>query len=147
MERTVLASLVLVLFYCFIISACSNQADKPESETLPLLDTYFEAFNNHDFESLVRMCAEDIRLMSITPDTVTVDLEGREALQGWLEGYFSSLPNVESSYSQLSIHEPFYSFVETATWGPDSARKQQSSMATYQIEEGKIHRVWYYYPE
>ena len=86
-------------------------------------------------------------MISITPDTVITDLTGKGNLETWLTGYFSSLPNVQSEYSQLTVHKPFVSFVETATWGPDSARKQQASLATYQIKEGKIHRVWYHYLE
>lgn len=113
----------------------------------PILDNYFQAFNNHNVEDLAAAVTDDIRLMSITADTVIIDLSGKEELKNWLNGYFSSLPNVKSDFSDVTFVEPFVSFVETASWGPDSARKQQSSMATYQIKNGKIHRVWYYYPE
>lgn len=113
----------------------------------PFLDAYFEAFNNHNIESLLDLSADDIRMMSITPDTVIIDLAGKQSLESWLEGYFSSLPNVRSTYDKVTMREPFVSFVETASWGPDSARKQQSSLATYLIKDNKIQRVWYYYPE
>ena len=129
------------------ITGCGNQNSQVQSNKSEILDEYFETFNNHDVEGLSAMVSEDIRLMSVLPDTVTTDLTGREKLETWLKGYFNSLPNVSSTYSGLTVREPFYSFVETATWGPDSARKQQSSLATYLIKEDKIHRVWYYYPE
>jgi len=138
---------LLAVLSLVILAACSNQQEKSGTERVPFLDAYFEAFNNHDVEELVSMSVDDIRMMSITPDTVITDLAGKESLQTWLEGYFSGLPNVRSTYKNLSIQEPYYSFVETATWGPDSARKQQSSLATYLIKDDKIQRVWYYYPE
>lgn len=129
------------------VTGCGNKNTPAQSSKSVILDEYFEAFNNHNVESLSAMASEDIRLMSVLPDTMTTDLVGKEKLETWLEGYFNSLPNVSSTYSGLTVREPFYSFVETATWGPDSARKQQSSLATYMIKEEKIHRVWYYYPE
>lgn len=138
---------LIAVWVIAILAACSNHQEESRTERVQFLDTYFEAFNNHNVESLMEMCADDIQMMSITPDTVITDLIGKESLQTWLEGYFNSLLNVRSSYDQLSMREPFFSFVETATWGPDSARKQQSSMATYLVEDDKIQRVWYYYPE
>lgn len=138
--------LIAVLIIANLV-ACSRQQGKTGAEKVPLLDAYFEAFNYHDVDGLLAMTSEDIRMMSITPDTMLTDLKGKQALQNWLEGYFKTFPNVRSSYAALSSRQPFYSFVETASWGPDSARKQQSSMATYMIIEDKIHRLWYYYPE
>lgn len=135
----------LLIFIC--AAACSNQQNMRSGDEHPTLSNYFQAFNNHDVEGLAATVTDDIRLMSITADTVITDLSGKEQLKNWLSGYFSSLPNVTSRYSDVTVREPFVSFVETAKWGPDSARKQQSSLATYQIKEGKIHRVWYYYPE
>ena len=139
--------LIVTCLSILILSACSSESTTQEEKQLPILDTYFEAFNAHNVEGLAATVTEDISMMSITPDTVIRDLTGKENLKVWLTGYFSSLPNVESEYAQLTVNEPFVSFVETATWGPDSARKQQTSLATYQIKEGKIHRVWYYYME
>lgn len=141
------SSLPFLLLFLICVASCSNQNSSRQTEQSQILDTYFEAFNNHDVEALAATVTDDIRLMSITPDTVTVDLKSKEELKKWLTGYFSSLPNVSSSYSDVTIREPFVSFVETASWGPDSASKQQSSLATYKIKEGKIHRVWYYYAE
>lgn len=147
MAITIFRNSWLLYFLIAIAAGCGGKVSQNDNKKSEILDTYFQAFNDHDVESLVGMCTEDIRLISITPDTVTVDLRGKEALQAWLKGYFSSLPDVTSAYADVTIHKPFVSFVETATWGPDSTRKQQSSMATYQIRDGKIHRVWYYYPE
>lgn len=129
------------------VAGCGNQDLSEQSSHSEILDEYFNAFNNHDVEGISAMTSEDIRLMSVKPDTMTTDLKGRDKLETWLKGYFKSLPNISSTYADLTVREPYYSFVETATWGPDTARKQQSSMATYLIKEHKIHRVWYYYPE
>jgi hypothetical protein len=129
------------------VTGCGSQDSTIKGSQSEILNEYFDAFNNHDVDGLSAIVSEDIRLMSVLPDTMTTDLKGRDKLETWLEGYFRSLPNVSSTYSDLTVREPYYSFVETATWGPDSARKQQSSLATYLIKEDKIQRVWYYYPE
>lgn len=129
------------------VTGCGSQDSPIKGSQSEILNEYFDAFNNHDVDGLSAIVSEDIRLMSVLPDTMTTDLKGRDKLETWLEGYFRSLPNVSSTYSDLTVREPYYSFVETATWGPDSARKQQSSLATYLIKEDKIQRVWYYYPE
>lgn len=139
--------LAFVVFLMVGILGCGNQEASKQGNRSEILDKYFDAFNRHDVEGLSALVTDDIRLMSLTPDTLTIDLSGKEELETWLNGYFKSLPNVHSSYSDLAVRKPFYSFVETARWGPDSARKQQSSMASYLIKENKIHRVWYYYPE
>lgn len=131
----------------FSLTGCGDGNSLRQNERSKILDEYFDAFNNCDVDRLSAMVSVDIRLMSVLPDTVTMDLAGRKKLETWLKGYFNSLPNVRSTYSDLSVREPFYSFVETAQWGPDSAGKQQSSMATYLIKNDKIQRVWYYYPE
>lgn len=139
--------LIFIVLVSVIVTGCGSNEPSQQGNRSEILDEYFDAFNDHDVEGLSAMVTSDIRLMSLTPDTMSVDLSGRDELETWLNGYFSSLPNVRSSYSGLVVSEPFYSFIETAQWGPDSARKQQSSMATYLIKENKIHRVWYYYPE
>lgn len=139
--------LVWILLLLVTAIGCSNQESSRQQNRSDILDEYFEAFNIHNVDDLTALVSEDIRMMSLLPDTMTVDLTGRKQLETWLTGYFKGLPNVRSSYSHLVVRKPFYSFIETAQWGPDSARKQQSSMATYLIKENKIHRVWYYYPE
>ena len=139
--------LLLTALLLISVTGCGSHDSPVQGSQPEILNEYFEAFNNHDVNALSAMASEDIRLMSLTPDTMTVDLTGREQMETWLEGYFKSLPNVRSGYSGLIVREPFFSFIETAQWGPDSARKQQSSMATYLIEDDKIQRVWYYYPE
>lgn len=143
-DLTIYTKAVIGLLF---LTTCSDLQKDSNMEGDPFLDAYFEAFNNHNIESLLDLSADDIRMMSITPDTVIIDLAGKQSLESWLEGYFSSLPNVSSTYDKVTMREPFVSFVETASWGPDSARKQQSSLATYLIKDNKIQRVWYYYPE
>ncbi len=128
------------------LAGCQKEASLSQGETAQTLDAYFNAFNSHNVEELVAMASGDIRLMSVTPDTVTIDLRGQDELKKWLNGYFQSLPNIQSAYSGLTVEGDYVSFVETATWGEQGAKKSQSSLATYLIKDGKIHRAWYYYP-
>lgn len=98
-EMRTIILLLLSCFLCFVMAGCGKETSRQQNTQSQILDTYFEAFNNHDIQSLAATVADDIRLMSITPDTIIVDLAGKDELKKWLAGYFSSLPNVESDYS------------------------------------------------
>lgn len=135
-----------VLVAMVSLAGCEKGATASRGEKAKVLDAYFKAFNDHNVDELVATTSNDIRLMSVTPDTVTIDLRGHDELRKWLTGYFQSLPNVQSAYNGLTAEGDYLSFVETATWGKEGEKKSQSSLATYLIKDGKIHRVWYYYP-
>lgn len=107
-----------------------------------VLRDYFEAYNQHEVEQILEMVSDDIRVYSVTSDTVTVDIEGKESLQNWLTKHFQDLPNVSSEISMINEVGNRISFTETAKWGEGQS---QSSLAVYEFLDQKIDRVWYYY--
>ncbi len=112
------------------------------SEKIKLINKYFDIYNNHRVDSLIKMISGDFKMYSVTKDTTTLDIDGKEALLKWLSGYFKDLPNVSSTTSGINVSGDYVSFIETAHWGKN---KSQSSLAVYEVVYGKILRAWYYY--
>lgn len=131
--------LILVLFLQFFLNV---MVFAQTAERSKILQDYFETYNQHQVDEIVEMVADDFRMYSVSPDTITVDINGKEDLRNWLIGYFEDLPNVSSEISEISESGNYVSFIETAHWGEG---RSQSSLAVYQIQDGKISRVWYYY--
>ncbi len=112
------------------------------SQKTKVITDYFDIYNSHQVDSLLTMIAEDFKMYSVSQDTTTLDINGKEALRKWLSGYFNDLPNVSSSISGGNVSGNYVSFIETAHWGEN---RSQSSLAVYEVVNGKIRRAWYYY--
>lgn len=129
------------LFLIFISFVCLKVSSQV-SENEKILRDYFEAYNQHQIEHVLELVSNDIRVYSVTSDTITVDIEGEVNLRNWLTNYFRDLPNVSSEISQINEIGNRISFTETARWGDNRA---QSALAVYEIRNEKIDRIWYYY--
>lgn len=112
------------------------------SQKIKVITDYFDSYNSHQVDSLMTMISADFKMYSVSQDTTTLDISGREALREWLGGYFNELSNVSSSTNGVNVSGNYVSFIETAHWGEN---KSQSSLAVYEVVNGKIRRVWYYY--
>ncbi len=127
--------LILLALISFEIKAQTDNNQK-------MLRDYFEAYNQHEIEHVVEMVSDDIRMYTVTSDTMTIDINGKENLRNWLTNYFQDLPTVSSEISDINEVGNCISFTETARWGVD---RSQSSLAVYEFSNHKISRVWYYY--
>lgn len=112
------------------------------SQKIKVITDYFDTYNSHQVDSLMTMISADFKMYSVSQDTTTLDISGREALREWFVGYFNELSNVSSSTNGVNVSGNYVSFIETAHWGEN---KSQSSLAVYEVVNGKIRRVWYYY--
>ena len=137
MRRLCLTFVILVLCFTSV-----NAQSLSETEAKAIVQKYFDAFNRHQVDELVKHVTEDFKMFSVGRDTTELSTAGKTALRKWLAGYFQDLPNVSSEISELNVSGSFVSFTETANWGDD---KSQSSFAVYEITDKKINRVWYYY--
>lgn len=131
---------ITILFLIMLVDLGVLHAQS--SQKTKVITDYFDTYNNHQVDSLMIMVSSDFKMYSVSHDTTTLDINGKEALRKWLSGYFNDLPNVSSSTSGINVSGNYVSFIETAHWGEN---KSQSSLAVYEIENGKIRRVWYYY--
>ena len=125
-----------------MIVVCFHISHAQSSQKIKVITDYFDTYNSHQVDSLVTMISADFKMYSVSQDTTTLDINGKEALRKWLRGYFNDLPEVSSSTSGINVSGNYVSFIETAHWGES---KSQSSLAVYEVVNGKIRRVWYYY--
>ncbi|NBC66957.1 MAG: hypothetical protein GVY07_15040 [Bacteroidetes bacterium] len=129
------------LYFIFVL-LIGLETDAQISDNEKILRDYFEVYNQHDIEQVLELVSNEVRIYSVSSDTVTVDIDGKEKLRNWLSDYFRDLPNVTSEISQLNVVGGRISFKETAYWGKSG---EQSSLAVYEMKDGRINRVWYYY--
>lgn len=103
------------------------------------------AFNAHQPDALAALVADDAKLIGISADGQSIDADGREAIRTWLVGYFKSVPDVRSEILDLTQTGPHVSFRERSSWtARDGTRRAQTSLAVYEVRDGKIARCWYF---
>ena len=110
------------------------------------LDAFVEAFNAHDAARMASLVTDQFQLFYVSKDgKVKLATTGPAALKAEMTQYFQGLPTVRSTIDQRNEVGDYISFRETATWtAKDGGLRTQSSLAVYQLNNGKIHRVWYY---
>jgi hypothetical protein len=110
-----------------------------------VLRAYLDAFNRHDPAAVAATLSPAVKWFSLSSDQLSTDGEGRDAVHTWLTGYFKSFPDVRSELSDLSQNGPYLSFRERATWtAKDGTRRSQQSLATAEIRENLLVRIWYF---
>jgi hypothetical protein len=110
-----------------------------------LLRAYLDAFNRHDPAAVAATLSPTVKWFAVDGDKLAVDGEGRDAVQQWLTGYFKKYSDVRSEISDLAQTGPYLSFRERATWtAQDGTRRSQQSLATAEIRDGLLARIWYF---
>lgn len=103
------------------------------------------AYNAHSSDGVAALLADEAKLFGVNADGQSLDGDGREAIRTWLAGYFQSVPDVRSEILDLTQTGPHVSYRERSTWtAKDGARRTQSSIAVYEVRDGKIKRAWYF---
>lgn len=126
----------------FFRGAARSAATSPE---IALVRASVAAFNAHDVEALTAHYADDLKWFSVDGDRQAIEADSRAAIRQWLAGYFKSFPDVRSEISEMSQTGAHVSFRERASWtAKDGTRRAQSSLAVYEVREGKIKRAWYF---
>lgn len=111
----------------------------------PVLVALEAAFDRHDADGLALLVTEDFQWLSVEGDQIRVDTEGREALRTGMVDYFASFPDVTTDFEYGISGSTYVSVRERVRWTTkDGAAKTQSAVAVYELQDGKIRRVWYY---
>lgn len=109
-----------------------------ELRALDVAQQLVVAFNRHDPKAMAALVADDFELYYVGDDgKAALALTGPEALEQEMTGYFEAQPEVASEITDQVDGEAFVSFREQIVGGA-------SSLAVYEVREGKIRRVWYY---
>lgn len=124
----------------------NSVADKTAqtAEPLPLVEKFIEAFNRHDVDAMAALTDPGVQWLSVNGDKISVETSGQDALRGSMKSYFASIPTAKSKIERSMVAGHFVTVWERATWQAKSGEKSQSSLAVYELKEGKILRVWYY---
>ena len=115
-----------------------------DSTSLAIVEAYFTAYNAHDVEGVLRLLDPDFVWLSLTGDSITVEVRGITAVRSSLDGYFRQLPSARSEAEVVSALGPWVSVRERAHWESPSGHRSQASMSVYEVRNGLLRRVWYY---
>lgn len=109
-----------------------------ETKALDVARQLVDAFNRHDPQAMAALVTEEFELYYVGDDgKAALALTGPAALEQEMIGYFKAQPNVASEITDQVDGEAFVSFREQIVGGA-------SSLAVYEVRDGKIRRVWYY---
>ncbi len=121
-------------------------AQAPEPDSRQVVERFLEAFNSHDVEAMLALAHPDVQWLTVDGDKISVDTAGQAALRDSMKSYFASLPTVRSTFESTMVAGPYVTVVERARWQGKSGERTQAALAVYQVQEGKVRRVWYYQP-
>ncbi|HTG32050.1 MAG TPA: nuclear transport factor 2 family protein [Thermoanaerobaculia bacterium] len=138
----------LALLLCFAAtSARAQTAPSPPSPMDPLavVQRFVEGFNRHDPGAMIAQAAPEVQWLSVAGDRIVPDAAGQTALRDWMAKYLSVYPTMRKTIEQSIVHAPFVSAWERDRWkGKDGGERTQAQLVIYQVEEGKIQRIWRY---
>lgn len=138
-------SLSALFLVTLAIPAIAQQApDAPEPDPKPVVERFLEAFNRHDVEAMLALAHPDVQWLSVNGDRISVETSGHEALRESMTKYFVSLPSAAASHERTMSAGPYVTVVERARWKGDKGERSQAALAVYEVQEGKVRRVWYY---
>ena len=135
----IIAVMVLVPLLGFSNTAkVSDQAD--------IVHQFIRAFNSQDVDGMSALVTDDIRWIYINRSSMSVELEGKEALTQSMSEYFTSCPSCRSEIHRMVCSTERVSVVEVASWDSRDGPKSQASMAVYEFQ-GELIQTVYYFPE
>jgi hypothetical protein len=109
-----------------------------------VVERFVEAFNRHDVDAMLALAHPEIQWLSVEGEKISVETAGVAALGESMRKYFRSLPSSRSSIEGVVEAGRFVSVRERARWQGKSGERTQSALAVYEVEEGRVRRVWYY---
>ena len=76
---------------------------------------------------------------------MSVQLSGREAFAQSMVSYFRALPTARAEIEETIEYGRFVAARERTYWtGADGIERSAAALAVYEVEHGRIQRVWYY---
>jgi ketosteroid isomerase-like protein len=142
----------ITLHLCLVVLAMAIAAlASPEfrqassgSEQEKRVREFVEAFNTRKIDVMLELAAENIQWMHIDGAKVSIEVEGKTALRGSMERYFSSCSSCRSSLEWVQIAGSRVTAMERASWDSRTGPKSQRSLSVYEFRGDKILHVHYF---
>ena len=139
------ASLILISFMLAVLSACADPRSPEDAIPKSIISEHTRAFNAADVQAMGKMQHPNIEWFSISGGQISLEVAGRDALAKNMTTYFKSPTRVTGKLKGWNVNTPFVSVTEVASWtAQDGAKKSQSSLTVYELQDNLIRRVWYY---
>jgi hypothetical protein len=122
----------------------SPMAAASDSSTLAVVRAYFAAYNAHDVDGVIRFLSADFTWLSVSGDSVVVELRGAGSIRASLVQYFQDLPSARSEIEGTAVLGPWVTVRERAHWQSTAGPRSQASISVYEVRGGLLRRVWYY---
>jgi len=114
------------------------------ADPIAAVEALTAAFNDHDVDAMLALVSDEVEWLSVNGATVGVEAAGKQTLSEGMAGYFDSCPSCRSALEQLMPAGSRVCAFERASWesadGPDS----QHSLAVYELQDGRVRRVYYF---
>lgn len=142
-----LMRLAQMLSAALVVSAAAAPAAQTAPPPKKLVEQFVEAFNRHDVPGMRNLVDPDVQWMTISGSTISVETNGAEALDRSMRSYFRSCPSCRSVLDGIMEAGNLVTTYERAQWTSGGVPRTQTSLAVYEVRNGRIRRVWYYRTE
>lgn len=115
-----------------------------DSSALAVVRAYFAAYNAHDVDGVIRFLSADFTWLTVSGDSVIVELRGPDSIRASLVQYFQDLPSARSEIEGAAVLGPWVTVRERAHWQSTSGPRSQASISVYEVRGRLLRRVWYY---
>ncbi len=126
----------------FFVSGC---APKPPANEVPdAVAGLFESFNQHNPQAMMAFVTEDVEWLSVDGQEVGVETTGRAELESAMQDYFDGIPDVQTTIEAIITAGDYLAIRERSSWPTEEGTKTAAALAVYQIDDGKVRRLWYF---
>lgn len=143
---------VTLLVSALIVTGPSDaQAPTPSTRTAPeapsaeaTVRRFVDAFNQHNVAAMAVLVSDDLQWLTVSGNALSVEADGRAALEKSMAGYFRSCPSCRSELESVMVAGSYVTLYERAMWDTKGGPRAQRSLAVYEVRDGLIRRAWYY---
>ncbi len=116
----------------------------PDTTSLATVRAYFAAYNAHDVDGVIRLLTADFTWLSLSGDSLSVEVRGASAVRSSLVQYFQDFPSAMSEIESAAALGPWVTVRERARWTGTAGPRSQAAISVYEVRAGLLRRVWYY---
>jgi hypothetical protein len=138
-------ALLLPLTGTSAFAQATPPAPAAAADPLAVTGRFVAGFNHHNLGEIVAETAPEVQWLSVAGDRIATDAAGQTALRDWMARYLGVYKTIRMTLEQPAVHGPFVSAWERVRWiGKDGGERGQARLVVYQVEDGRIQRVWRY---